>query len=77
VSIAGFNSGEESEASNVLIDVDDAARIRRLLLELRPRFYEFGDEVVGDREYELLRLGRCASDGSPACWAERPTRKTI
>ncbi len=26
VSIAGFNSGEESEASNVLIDVDDAAR---------------------------------------------------
>ena len=33
VSIAGFDSGEESEASNVLIDVDDAARIRRLLYD--------------------------------------------
>ncbi len=33
VSIAGFDSGEESEASNMLIDVDDAARIRRLLYD--------------------------------------------
>lgn len=33
VSIAGFDSGEESEASNMLIAVDDAARIRRLLYD--------------------------------------------